>query len=140
MYESTGSCLDFHNSRQLWFPLVAILNELLFVVEKLLVQECRVLKVGTFNNRINGASLLAESTEDALRHIDIVLGRATRAIGSWLRFNLDSKGGASCFAQFAGDASFLTGWVATQCVLSTEHGTERSLLPRVMKHVIGLEG
>ena len=66
----------------MWLPLVTIFDELLLVVEKLLVEECSIFKVGSLHDGINGACLLTEATEDALGHIDIVLGGTTTAIWS----------------------------------------------------------
>ena len=58
-----------------------------------------VLEVGSLDNSVNGASFLAETTEDALGHIDIVLSGSARAIGTGLGFDLDSKGGTSSFTE-----------------------------------------
>ena len=137
---SSSTRLHFHDSRQLWFPLVSIVNELLLVVEQLLVPESGVLKVGSFDNGIDGAGFLAESAEDALSHVDIILGSPSRAIGARLTFNLDCKGRAGGLAQLASNASLFTSGVATERMLTTEHGGEWSLLPRVVDDVIGLEG
>lgn len=65
--------LDLHDSRKLGLPFVAVFDQLLLVVQELLVQKCRVLVVRSLDDGINGACLLAEATEDALSHIDIVL-------------------------------------------------------------------
>ena len=140
LVRSSSSCLGLHDSRQLWLPLVAILNELLLVVEELLVQEGRVLEVGALDDGIDGASLLTEATEDALGHIDVVLRRTARAVRPRLRLNLDSEGGACCLAKFASNATLFTSWVAAQGMFATEHGTEWTLLPRVVQDVIRLEG
>ena len=136
---SSRSGLGLHDSGQLWFPLVAILDELFLVVKQLLVQEGRVLEVGALDNRIDGACLLAEAAEDALGHVDVVLGRATRTIRPWLTLNLDSEGRASCFTKLASDASLLACGVASEGVLAAEHGAERAFFPRVMQDVIGFE-
>ena len=77
-----GLCL--HDSGELGLPLVAILDELLLVVEELLVEEGSVLKVWSLDDSIDWAGLLAESTENALGHIDVVLGGTARAVWSWL--------------------------------------------------------
>lgn len=121
-------------------PFVAVLDQLLLVVKKFLVKECRVLVVGAFNDGINRAGLLAEATEDALRHVDVVLGSATRSIWAGLRLDDDGKGRARSLAELASDAALLTRRVATKGVLTTEHGGERSFLPRVVEHMIRLEG
>ena len=121
IYHSACSSLDLHNSRKLGLPLVTVLNQLLLIVKKLLVKECRVLKVRSFNDSIDRACFLAESTEDALRHIDIILGCPSRAVGSRLGLDSDSECRAGSLAQLASNASLFTGRVATQGVLASEH-------------------
>ena len=126
----------FHDSRELWLPLVAILNELLLVVEQLFVEESRVFVVWPLDDGVDWACLLTKATEDALRHIDVVFCGAAGAIWSWLRLDRDGVSWASRLAQFASDATLLTSWVSAQSMLSSEHGTERSLLPRVVDDVL----
>ena len=118
---SAGSGLDLHDSRELRLPLVTVFDELLFVVKELLMQECRVLEVRAFDNGINWASFLAEAAEDALGHVDVILGRTARAIGTRLGLNGDSESRAGGFAEFAGNAALLTCGVTTEGVLTTEH-------------------
>ena len=133
---SARASLDFHDSCKLWLPFVTIFDQLLLVVKKLLVKECGVLVVGTLDNSIDGAGLLAETAENALGHVDVVLGRAARSVRSRLRLDRDCKGRAGRLAKLASDASLLTSWVSTQGVLATEHGTQRTLLPRVVDDVL----
>ena len=118
---SSGSCLNLHNSCELWFPFVAIFNQLLFVVEKLFVQESCILEVRSFNDSVDGASFLAKTAENALCHIDIVFCGAARTIGSGLTFDFDCEGWAGSFTKFASDAAFLASWVPSESVLATEH-------------------
>ena len=120
-------------------PLVTVLNQLLLVVKQLLVQECCVLIVGALNDSIDRASLLAEATEDALGHVNVILGGAARSIGSGLRLNHDCESWAGSLTQLASNATLLTSWVSAQCVLSTEHRRKRSLLPWVVDNVIRLK-
>ena len=136
---SSRPCLGFHDSGQLGLPLVAILDELLLVVEKLLVKEGRVFEVGALDDGVDRAGLLAEATEDALGHVDVVLGRTARAIRSRLTLNLDGKGRTGSFAKFAGDASLLTCGIPAERMLTSEHRTEWALLPRIVQHVIRLK-
>ena len=77
---STSPGLDFHDPSQLRLPFVTVLNQLFLVVEELLVKEGGVLVVGALNDGINRAGLLAETAEDALGHIDVVLSSSTGAI------------------------------------------------------------
>jgi hypothetical protein len=116
------------------------LNELLLVVKKFLVEVGWVLKVRSFNNGVNGASLLAKTAEDALGHVDIVLSGTTRTIRTGFRLDDDGKGRASSFAQFASNASLFAGGIAAEGVLTTEEGWEDTLLPRIVNDGIGFPG
>ena len=100
------------------------------------MQEGRILKVRSLNNCVDWASFLAESTEDALGHVDIIFGRAAGAIWSGLGLDRDGEGGASGLAELAGNASLLASWVTSEGMLTTEHWTQRTLLPRVMDDVL----
>lgn len=122
LVRSASPRLDFHDSCKLGLPLVTVLDQLLLVVEKLLVKECRVFKVRAFDNSIDGASFLAESTEYALGHVDVVLGGAARAIRPRLRLNRDGESWARGLAQFASNASLFTCGVSAQSMLASEHG------------------
>ena len=103
-------------------PFVTVFDQLLLIVEQLFVEERRVLVVGALDDGINRAGLLAETAEDALGHVDIVFGGATRAIRTWLRLNDDSECRASSLAQLASDATLFARRVTTQGMLATEHG------------------
>lgn len=118
---SSGSGLDLHDSRELRFPFVAVFDQFLFVVEKLFVQECCVLKVWSFDDCVYGASFLAEAAENALGHVDIVFSSAAGAIGSGLTFDFDCEGWAGSFTKFTCDATFLTSWIPSKSMLATEH-------------------
>ena len=102
-----SSCpgLGFHDSGQLGLPLVAILNQLLLVVEELLVEEGRVFEVGALDDGVDGAGLLAEAAVDALGHVNIVARRAPGAVSTLLRLNGDGLCGADGLAQLARDTS-----------------------------------
>lgn len=86
------------------------------------MQKCGVLEVGALHDGVDWASFLAEATENALGHIDVVLGSPSRAIWSWLRFDRDSESWASSLTELTGDTSFLTGWISSKGVLTSEHG------------------
>lgn len=103
------------------------------------MEECRVLEVRALNDSVDRASFLAEATEDAFSHINIVFSSSSRSIWSWLGFDHNGKSGASSFAQFAGNAPLLACWVSSEGVLASEHGGQSSLLPRIMDDVVGLE-
>ena len=135
-----GSSFDFHYSCKLGLPLISVFKQLGFIVEKFLVQKCRVFEVRSFNDSIDRAGLGAETAENALGHINIILSGSSRAVWSWLGLDDDGKGWAGGLAELAGDASLFTGWVSSEGMLASEHGGEDSLLPWVMNDVIWFEG
>ena len=79
---------------------------------------------------------MAESTINALSHIDVIFSGAAGAIWSGLGLDCDGEGGASGLAELAGNASLLASWVTSEGMLTTEHWTQRTLLPRVMDDVL----
>ena len=74
---------------ELNLPAVAVEQQLLLVVEKLLASLRRILEVGPFDNRVHWARILAEATEDALSHVDVVARRAARAVRARLSIDCD---------------------------------------------------
>ena len=58
-------------------------------------------------NGVDRAGLLAETTVDALGHVNIVARRAAGAVGALLRFDGDRLGRADGLAQLASDTSVL---------------------------------
>lgn len=77
-------------------------------------------------------SHLTESAVDALGHVDVVASGTPAAIGTLLCLNSDRLGGADGLAQLAGDAALLAAGIASEGVLATEAGAQRSLLERVV--------
>jgi hypothetical protein len=71
-------------SSQKGLPAITIGQEFLLAVEQFFVSLCRILKVGSLHNGIDGASLLTKATENALGHINIVAGSAATAVRSGL--------------------------------------------------------
>lgn len=59
------------------FPLITIVEEFFFVVEKLLMCFGGKLKIGAFNDGIYGTRFLTKSAIDAFGHIYIVSGRSS---------------------------------------------------------------
>lgn len=106
-WESTSD-LGFDVSGELWFPSVTIFKQLLFVVKQFLMGNGSVLKVRSFNDSINRAGSLAESTIDAFGHVDIILGGSSGSIRSGLTFNCDGLSWTSSSTQFTGDTSTIS--------------------------------
>lgn len=73
----------------------------------------RVFKVRAFNNGVNRARLLAEATEDALGHVNVVAGCAAGAIVTGLGLDCDGLGGADSLAQLARNTALLSARVPT---------------------------
>ena len=103
------------------------------------MEECWVFEVWSFNDSVNRASFLAEATEDALGHVNVIFSCSSRSIWSWLRFDDNSESWASSFAKFASNAPLFTSWVSSERMLTSEHRGQSSFLPRVMDNVIRLE-
>lgn len=99
----------------------------------------RVLVVGTLNNGVNRTGFLAESTEDALGHVNVILSGSSSSVISRLSLDSDSVSGASGFTELTSDTSLLSGRVSSKSMLTSEVRRKRSLLPRVMDDVIRLE-
>ncbi len=162
---SSSSSFGFLNSCKLRFPFVSVFNKLLLIIKQLLVEIGSILKVWTLNRRsisywnimndttlrnfeiktirltyldnsVYWASFLAETAENALGHIDIILGCSSWAVWSRFWLNYDSECWACSLAKFAGNASFLTSRVSSECVLSSEHWWKRTFLPRIVNDVL----
>jgi len=124
----------------LLLPLVAIGQQLLLIVQELLMCFGGELKVGPFHDGIDGTGLLTVSAVNALGHVDVVPGGPTGPVLSLLGIDGDGLGGTGRLAELAGDAPLVTGGVPAQGVLTTEAGTQISLLERVVDGHLGLHG
>jgi hypothetical protein len=87
-------CIRPCRSRHLGLPLISIRQQLLLVVQQLLPRLGGVLGVRRLDNGVDGARLLAEAAVDALRHVDVVAGRAAGTILTLLGFDGNGLGGA----------------------------------------------
>lgn len=103
-------CIRPCRSRHLSLPLVSIRQQLLLVVQQLLPRLGSVLGIRRLDNGVDGARLLAEAAVDALRHVDVVAGRAARAILTLLGFDGDGLGGADLEDDSQYITSQLGGW------------------------------
>lgn len=116
----------------LLLPLVTVGQQLLLVIEELLSGLCGVFHVGSLDNGVNRAGLLAVAAENALGHVDIVLGGTTRAISTLLSINGNSHGGANSFTQLACDTSLLARGISAESVLTTETRGDWALFKRIV--------
>src|SRR5215213_4732429 len=106
------------------FPALAVLEKLVLVIEEFLPGLDRELHVGPLHDRVHRARLLAKSTIDTFYHVDVVAGRAARAVvPARPRFDRDGLGGTDGFAQLTGDAPLLAVGIAAKGVLAPEPGT-----------------
>lgn len=71
-----------------------------------------VLETHTLNNSVHRTTLLAQTTVDALRHVNIISRRPPASIRSLLGFYCDCLGRANSFAQLASNASLFAGRVS----------------------------
>src|SRR5262245_25488957 len=94
-------------------PAIAVGKQALLVEIELLPGLGRELEVGTFDDGIDRAGLLAEPAVDAFDHVDVVARGAARAVVA-ARPGLDGDGlrRADRLAQLAGDAALLAIGVA----------------------------
>jgi hypothetical protein len=134
----------------LWLPLVTVGQKLLLVVQQLFSGLGGVFRVGscaylvsngvtlnilsgqlTLNNSINGATLLAVTTVDALGHINVISGCPTASVLAFLGLNRNGLSGADGLTELASDATLLTSGIATQSMFATETGGDRTLLEGV---------
>lgn len=107
MTRQSISDLSFDVSGQLWLPSVTVGQEFLLVVEQFLMGHGSVFKVGSFDNRVNGTSSLAESAINAFGHVNIVLGGSSGSIGPGLALNSDGFCGACSGTEFASDTPWI---------------------------------
>jgi hypothetical protein len=121
-------CVGAGNRGQLRLPLIAVRKQLLLVVEKLLPCLHGVLGVGALHDGVHGARLLAEAAVDALGHVNVVAGRAARAVSALLGLDGDGLRRADGLAQLASNAALFASRVAAQSVLTTEAGRDGALL------------
>lgn len=124
---------------QLLLPLVAVCQQFLLVVQQLLPGGSRVLHVGTLDNGVHRARLLAVATVDALGHVDIVLVCSSRPVDSLLGLDGDGLGRADGLTQFTSNASFFSQRVSSQSVFTSETRRNGALLVRVVYGVGGPE-
>ena len=129
----------FNISCKLWFPLIAILEQLLLVVKQFLMRIGGKLIIGALltnliylYNCVYWTCLLAEAAIDALGHVYVVVGGASGVVRSGLGLDVDAAGGTGGRAQFASDAPFLPGRVSTQSVFTPEVRTQRAFFVRVV--------
>eukprot|EP00967_Tisochrysis_lutea_P135507 scaffold240585_cov37-Tisochrysis_lutea.AAC.2 len=92
-----------------------------------------IFKIGALHDGIDGAGLLAESTIDALGHVNVIPSGATGAIRPDFSLNGNCLSRANGLTKLASDAALVTGRVATEGVLASESGAKRSFLHRVVE-------
>src|SRR5690625_2420601 len=126
-------------ARDLALPALAIFEQFLLVVEKLLAVLGRELEIGSENDGIDRAGFLTEPAIDAFRHVDIIARGPARSVGAGLGFDGDRLRRADGLAELAGNAAFLAAWIAAKRKLAPEARAERPLLERVVDGRLRLE-
>src|ERR1700730_7292481 len=109
-------------------PAVAVRQQLLLVVEKLLARLGGELEVGALDDGRDRAGLLAEAAIDAFRHVDVVARGAAAAVVARLGLDGDRECRTDRLAELAGDAALLAIGVAPERVLAAKARAERPLL------------
>lgn len=113
MYYSSVQMICVYISCYLGLPFISVIQQFFFVVQQLLVSFRRIFKIRRFDNCIYWARFLAISAEDALRHVYVVAYGSSGSVRSCFRLYGDGLSWTSRFAEFAGYASFFSGWVAS---------------------------
>jgi hypothetical protein len=119
-------------------PLVSVREKLFLVVKQFFMCLTCELEIRAFHNGIDGASLLTESAIDTLGHVNVVASSSAGTILTFLHFDRNGLGGAGGFTELASNASFLSGGVTAQSVLSTEAGAQITLLEGIVDGHLGL--
>src|SRR6201987_1482818 len=97
-------------------------------------------EVWTLDDGVDRARLLAHAAIDALDHIDVVAGRAPRAVvPPWSGLDGDRLRRANRFAQFAGNAALFAVRIAPQHMFAAEAGRNRVLLERIIDRRLRFE-
>src|SRR5437660_2660416 len=124
----------------LTLPPVAVREQPLLVVVKLLARLGREFEVRPLDDGIDRARLLAQAAVDAFDHVDVVARGPPRAVvAARSRLDGDRLGRADRLAQLAGDAALLAVGIAAQNVLAAEARRDRALLERIVERRLGLE-
>lgn len=82
----------------------------------------------TFNDGIYRTALLAESTVDALGHINIISGSSSTSINTFFSFDGDGLRRTNGLTELASNASFFSRGISAESVLATEAGGDRTFL------------
>src|SRR5215468_10550933 len=124
----------------LTLPAVAVGEQALLVVVKLLARFGGELEVRALDDGIHRTGLLAQSAVNALHHVDVVAGGAARAIvAPWTGLDGDGLGRTNCLAQLASDAALLPVGIAPQRMLAAEAGREWSFFEGVVERRLRLK-
>lgn len=125
--------------RNLLFPLVAVRQQFLLVVQQFFVGLGRELEIGTLDNSVHWTSFLTKSAVDALGHVNIVSRGSSSTILAFFHFNRNRLRRADGLAQLTSDATLITTWVSSKSMFSTETGTEVSFFIGVVNSHTRLE-
>src|SRR3546814_4969319 len=103
-------------------------KELGLVVDQLLGRFSRKFEIRALDDRIHRAGFLAETTIDALRHVDVVARCSAAAVCP--RFSLDRNrlGRTNRLTQFARNATFFPLGIAAQHMFTPKTWADRVLL------------
>src|SRR5690606_30797008 len=126
--------------RDLALPAVAVVEKLGLVVIELLAGLDGKLEIGSLDDGVHRARLLAETAIDALHHVDVVAGGATGAVvAPRPRLNGDRLRRADRFAELARDAAFLAIGIAPERMLAPEPRPAMAEFKRIIDRGLRLE-
>jgi hypothetical protein len=89
----------------------------------------------TLNNSINRTTLLAQTTVNALGHVNVISRRPPASVRSLLSFDRNSLGRADSFTQLASNAPLFASWISPQRVFASESWRDGTFLERVINCV-----
>src|SRR6185503_821379 len=114
-------------------PAVAIGEQPILVVVKLLARLGSELEIRSLNDGVDWTGLLAEAAINTFYHVDVVARGAARAVVA-ARLGLDGDGlrRADRLAELAGDAAFLAVGIAAQRMLAAEPRRDRAALEGII--------
>src|SRR6185312_15018735 len=121
-------------------PAVAIGEQPILVVVKLLARLGSELEIRSLNDGVDWTGLLAEAAINTFYHVDVVARGAARAVVA-ARLGLDGDGlrRADRLAELAGDAAFLAVGIAAQRMLAAKARADRPFLVRIIQRRLGAE-
>src|SRR5437764_1618362 len=125
--------VEFDRFRNLALPAVAIGEQFRLVIIEFLAGLGGEFEVRPLDDGIDRTSLLAEAAIDALHHVDVVTGRAPRAVvATRAGVDGDRLGRTDRLAELAGNAALLAVGIAAKRMLAAEPRADLALFEGIV--------